>query len=140
MKSKKELRQLFKKSYIDKNNLGGVTYPNEKAVVTLWYLTKNKEFANEYDRNYVVVNYLEKYKSTDFENIILFEKLVDAISKFKMYNYDYSRFSKYKVVTIYNDGKGYIFSVDFEKDKYQWKDGKVYIAKKECEKFEVVEE
>ena len=79
MKSKKELRQLFKKSYIDKNNLGGVTYPNEKAVVTLWYLTKNKEFANEYDRNYVVVNYLEKYKSTDFENIILFEKLVDAI-------------------------------------------------------------
>ena len=56
MKSKKELRQLFKKSYIEKNNLGGVTYPNEKAVVTLWYLTKNKEFANEYDRNYVMVN------------------------------------------------------------------------------------
>lgn len=139
MKSKKELRQLFKKSYIDKNNLGGVSYPNEKAVITLWYLTKNKEFANEYDRNYVVLNYLEKYKSTDFDNIILFEKLVNAISKFKMYNYDYSRFSKYKVATIYNDGVGYIFNVDFEK-KYQWKDGKVYISKNDCEKFEVVEE
>lgn len=140
MKSKKELRQLFKKSYIEKNNLGGVSYPNEKAVITLWYLEKNNDNADGYDRNYVVLNYLEKYKSTDFENIILFEKLLDAMYKFKMYNYDYSRFSKYKVVTIYNDGVGYIFNVDFEKNKYQWKDGKVYIAKKECERFEVVED
>lgn len=139
MKSKKELREIFKRSYIDKNNLGSVSYPSEKAVVTLWYLQKNNDNADGYDRNYVVVNYIEKYKSTDFKTIILFEKLVDAMRKFKLWSYDYCRFSKYKVVTIYNDGVGFIFNVDFEK-KYKWKDGKVYISQKECERFEVVEE
>ena len=84
MKSKKELRELFKKNYIEKNNLGGVSYPNEKAVVSLWYLTKNKEFANDYVRNYVVLNYLEKYKTTDFANIILFYRFTSQASHFAL--------------------------------------------------------